>query len=118
MKKITLISALFLISITNAFGYTYSIIATNSPLYPNAPSYDQVTFPYGATGDILLYTFSTNPGSINAHARAYYYVGGGYVPSDNAQGSQPYYGTWGQLEVWYDGNWVSPDEAMAGIDYF
>jgi hypothetical protein len=112
MKKITLISALFLISITNAFGYAYSIMATNDYIaYPNAVSYDQVTFPYGYTGDILLYTFSTNPGSVNAYARAYGSVG---AQSTNAQGSQPYNGTYYQLEVWVDG---SDGYAMAAIDY-
>lgn len=112
MKKITLIFALFLITITNAFGYTYNIRATNDYIaYPNAVSYDQVTFPYGYTGDILLYTFSTNPGSMNAYAYAYGPVG---AQSTNEQGAQPYSGTYYQLEVWIDG---SGGYAMAGIDY-
>jgi hypothetical protein len=113
MKKITLIFALFLITITNAFGYTYSIRATNAPQYPNV-TYDQVTFPYGYTGDILLYTYSDNPSSISAHAMASYYFGGPPETSENAQGPQPYNGTWSQLEVWYEG---SGGYAMAGIDY-
>jgi hypothetical protein len=112
MKKITLIFALFLITITSAFGYSNSIMATNDYIaYPNAVSYDQVTFPYGYTGDILLYTFSTNIFSMFAYARAYGPVG---AQSTNAQGSQPYNGTYYQLEVWIDG---SGGEAMAGIDY-
>jgi hypothetical protein len=112
MKKITLTFALFLIAITGAFGYTNSIMATNDYIaYPNAVSYDQVTFPYGYTGDILLYTFSTNPGSMNAYAMAYGPVG---AQSINAQGPQPYNGTYYQLEVWIDG---SNGDAMAGIDY-
>jgi hypothetical protein len=111
MKKVLTILALLVATAHSAVGYTYELRATNTPYGPS--TYNQVSFPYGYNGDILVYTYSSNIYTLNANARAYGPVG---VNVTNTNGYQPYNGIYYQFEVWVDGD-LSSGDALAAISY-